>query len=263
MTSAIVYLLRSTPSDIHDIIISLNSLYTYFIKFYTYPVIIFVEHNFTEEYTQRIVQNIPFTPLFEYIIFKTYEELNDTNIQKVLQTHGGKQLWPLGYRHMCRFWSGDFLNNTILKGYKYIWRMDSDAYILQEITYDLFLHMKEKDLSYAYSNICSDEEEVCKGLYEFSKNFFKENNIEFTWKPYTMFTTHVEIIDMEKFTQSMYFEYYNKIDETNCFYLKRWGDAPIRYIGLTNVHLTIEKLHIVYHHGNDGSGRREQLQLSA
>ena len=74
-----------------------------------------------------------------------------------------------------------------------------------------------------------------------------------------MFTTHVEIINVEIFKNSIYYEYYNKLNETNNFYIKRWGDAPIRYIAIKNLNLKNEKLNINYHHGNDGSGRREQL----
>jgi hypothetical protein len=261
MSSVIVYLLRSTKSDVIDIIKSLNSIYLNFVKSFNYPIIIFVESNFTEEYKSQIINNIPFEISFENIKFKTYEELNDTNIQKILKTHDGSQLWPIGYRHMCRFWSGDFLNNNILKKYKYVWRMDSDAYILKKINYDIFLNMKEKNLSYTYSNICDDESEVCNGLYEFSKKFFTEKNINFKWDLYKMFTTHVEIIDTEIFKNSIYFDYYNKIDQTNFFYLKRWGDAPIRYIAITNLNFKTEILNIEYYHGNDGSGRREQLQI--
>jgi len=74
-----------------------------------------------------------------------------------------------------------------------------------------------------------------------------------------MFTTHVEIIDTEILKNTIYYDLYTKIDETNNFYIHRWGDAPIRYIVVTNLNIPSSKLNIDYIHGNDGSGRREQL----
>jgi hypothetical protein len=261
MSSAIVYLLRSTKSDVTDIIKSLNSLYCCFLVNYNYPVIILIEKNFTEEYKNLITNSINFPITFELINFRSYDELKkyNNNIEKVLITHKGTQKWPIGYRNMCRFWSGDFLNNTSINKFKYIWRMDSDAYISNKINYDLFDNMNKKDIAYCYSNICHDEEEVCKGLFEFSKDYFIQKINSFNWNKYKMFTTHVEIINTEIFKNSLYYDFYNKIDETNCFYINRWGDAPLRYIALTNLNLKCEILNISYYHGNDGSGRNEQL----
>jgi hypothetical protein len=257
---AIVYLLRTTYSDIIDIIKSLKSLKLYFLQYFDYPVIIFVEDNFSEEYKNIIKNNIDFNINFELIKFKGYDEINkDKNIEKILITHNGNQKWPLGYRNMCRFWSGDFLNNKIIEKYKYIWRMDSDAFLHEKVDYDLFKNMEDNDIVYNYSNICDDDEEVCIGLYDFSKKFFNENNIEFSWDLYKMFTTHVEIINTDVFKNSIYYDFYNKIDETNNFYIYRWGDAPIRYITMKNLKMKINKMDIKYSHGNDGSGRREQL----
>jgi len=227
---------------------------------YNYPVIILVEDNFKDEYIDRINNNIHFNVIFENIKFKTYDELNNKNIESVLITHNGIHKWPLGYRHMCRFWTGDFLNKSVMNKYKYIWRMDSDAYITSEINYDLFTYMETNNIVYNYSNITHDEEEVCVGLYHFSENFFKKRNMNFHWDIYNMFTTHVEIINVEELlNNALYLEYYNEIDETDNFYLYRWGDAPIRFITLTNLNLKCEPMNISYYHGNDGEGRREQL----
>jgi hypothetical protein len=257
--SAIVYLLRSTNSDVNDIINSLNTLFEYFIQYYNYPVIIFVEEDFLESYKNKINENINFTVSYELIKFKTHEEINDERVEKVLITHNGTQKWPLGYRSMCRFWTGDFVNNDIIKKYRYIWRMDSDAFLKNAIEYDVFENMSTNNIGYSYSNVCEDEEEVCLGLKDFCEKYFTEKNISFQWDSYKMFTTHVEIIDTEILKNTIYYDLYTKIDETNNFYIHRWGDAPIRYIVVTNLNIPSSKLNIDYIHGNDGSGRREQL----
>jgi mannosyltransferase len=262
MNSAIIYLLRSTEIDVINIIRSLNSLYENFLINYNYPVLIFVEKNFTQEFKNEICNNIKFEITFQDINFKSYSELNDKRIPEILITHNGNQKWPLGYRSMCRFWTGDFLDNEIISKYKYIWRMDNDAYITNKINYDIFKYMSEKEIAYGYSNICDDEAEVCVDLNDFSKNFFENKKINYNWDLYKMFTTHVEIINVDILKNSIYYDYYKEIDKTNNFYIKRWGDAPIRYIAIKNMNLKHEHLNINYYHGNDGSGRRIQIEKS-
>jgi alpha 1,2-mannosyltransferase len=175
-------------------------------------------------------------------------------VPKYLVTHNGTQRWPLGYRHMCRFWSGGFLADDIIKNCDYVWRMDSDAFINKQISYDVFLNMIDNNIDYCYSNICQDDPEVCEGLNDLSMQHFHTN----AWAPYLMYTTHVEIISIKRFSCIDYMSYFNAIDETIGFYLKRWGDAPIRYIAVNNLNFNKSKLAIEYFHGNDGSGRREQ-----
>ena len=258
--SAIVYLLRSTQSDVTDVIRSLNSMHSFFLRDYAYPVILLVESNFTESFQRQIIESIPFSVIFENVQFPSYEEMNDPAIPRVLETHQGRQLWPLGYRHMCRFWTGDFLNHPALQCYNYIWRMDSDASLTKPVKYDLFRYMDASRISYGFSNTCEDEAEVCTGLHEFCRSYFEQKGVTFHWDRYRMYTTHVEWIHAPTFRNSEYTDLYEKIDQTKRFYLDRWGDAPIRYIAATNFGFRAEHLQIGYVHGNDGSGRREQMQ---
>jgi hypothetical protein len=137
--------------------------------------------------------------------------------------------------------------------------MDSDAYISNYISEDLFNIMNLSNISYYYSNICEDDEEVCRNLSKYSKYFFDNEKISYMWQQYLMFTTHVEIINIEEFTNDLYYKYYNSLDKYPGFYLHRWGDAPIRYIAITNLNISCCKLPIMYEHGNDGSGRKEQI----
>jgi hypothetical protein len=259
MNSAIVYLLRSTPSDVRDIIKSLNSLQLYFLHKYKYPVIIIIENDFDQEFIKQIKRATAVEQLhFHTIVFNIPQKFHNISIPRYLVTQNGQQRWPLGYRHMCRFWSGEFLKDTVLSQYDYVWRMDSDAYITKEITYDVFTHMVSNSIDYAYSKVCQDDAEVCKGLHQFSKEFFESKGLPFEWEQYRMFATHVEIFNMKRFMCADYTDFHDAIDDTPGFYLQRWGDAPIRYIALTNFKFNTCKLAIQYFHGNDGSGRREQ-----
>jgi hypothetical protein len=259
MSSAIVYLLRATEPDVRDVVRSINSLKAHVLCTYSYPVIVFVEHDFTKAFISRIREETDLDVLFEFIQFDVPEQHADFDIPKILVTHNGTQRWPMGYRHMCRFWTGEFLNHPTIQRFTYIWRMDSDAFITRPLQYDVFEHMASNDLVYGYSNVCFDDAEVCEGLEALCRSVIGK---DFTWSPiYSMFTTHVEVMDVRKMKDGRYFDFYKAIDNTLGFYQYRWGDAPIRYIAMKNLGLKHARLDIPYFHGNDGSGRREQIRL--
>ena len=173
--SAVCYLLRSTQSDVNDIINSLNSMYEYFLNKYKYPVIIMVEQDFTDSYKSQIKNNVnPDIDLkFSLISFQIPQHHKQYDIKDILTTHNGLQKWPLGYRHMCRFWTGDFMNFSDINKHEYIWRMDSDAMLRSSIDYDIFKLMEDNEVVYGFSNHTQDEGEVCENLYEFCCKYFK------------------------------------------------------------------------------------------
>jgi hypothetical protein len=261
INAAIVYLLRTTNSDIADIIKSINKMYIHFLIKYKYPIIILIEDDFKDEYIQKILNNIEYIDnidiKFRNIKFEYSKNIDLNKIDNILITHNGKQKWPLGYRHMCRFWTGNFLDNKYISDFDLIWRMDSDAYINNDINHDVFKECFLSNIDYFYSNITDDEHEVCLNLDNYCKNFF--NNL-YRWNKYKMFTTHVEIINIKNLKNSKYYDFYKYIDNSDGFYKYRWGDAPIRYIAYENGLLTCQKLNISYFHGNDGSGRLQQIE---
>jgi len=257
--SAICYLLRSTQSDVNDIIKSLDSLYKYFLNKYRYPVIIIIESDFTDSYKSQIKNsvNLDIDLQFSNISFNIPEHHKKYNVQDILLTHNGCHKWPIGYRHMCRFWTGEFMNFSDINKYEYIWRMDSDAYLTSPIEYDIFKFMEDNQVVYGFSNYTQDSDEVCMNLYKFCCEYFKNSSC---WSPYLMYTTHVEIINIPKLKQSEYYNFYKEVDNTPGFYLHRWGDAPLRLIGITNFNLKAMPINISYFHGNDGSGRQQQIE---
>ena len=262
MKAAIVYLVRSTQVDVIDLIRSLISLKKFFLNKYPYPVILLVEPTFKEEWRCQVAQelrdSINFT--FADIIF------NIKGLESVPRIINlGQQNWPLGYRHMCRFWSGGFLTNHTIAEYDYVWRMDTDAYLTHQVDHDIFQRMCDNKVTYAYSNTTHDVAEVCVGLDDASRTFFNMKGYQYRWEPFKMYTTHVEIMHVPTMKNSDYFEYYKALDKHpyNGFYMRRWGDAPIRYIAFSNLpNLKTMKMDVSYVHGNDGSGRREQIRTS-
>lgn len=56
---------------------------------------------------------------------------------------------PLGYRSMCRLWSGRVQSMSFLDPYKYYMRLDDDSYFTSPLDNDPFLEMEKDGITYA------------------------------------------------------------------------------------------------------------------
>lgn len=207
------------------------------INFNEYDIIIFHEGNITNE-QQIYIQS--FTPHMK-LIFKDIKKTKPYTAFDNSKNKINNELcppsklsnkFPLGYKHMCHFWSIDYLN--YLKSYKYIIRIDEDCYLLQ-FNHKILKKMNENNINF-YS--CSwsknwkrsDTKEVVIGLQKTIQEFIKQNNLETKIDfldikcPYTNFM----IIDIEYFRNNkLYNKYLEHIDNTSGIYSNRWGDLPI------------------------------------
>lgn len=78
---------------------------------------------------------------------------------------------PLGYRRMCREWTGPFQNLPELSEYKYYMRMDDDSFFVREVPFDPFKMMQKKKLTYAYKSLFTDARKASK-LWEITLRHF-------------------------------------------------------------------------------------------
>lgn len=265
MENAILfYLVRSSERDIKDLTISLLQLKKFFLNKYPYKVAFFIENDFKEEWIEHIKS---LYDICEFVNIEFSIPEHNNHLLSVIPkffphpTHSnGPDGWghpgfSLGYRHMCRFMSGEIYKNEYLKNYDWYWRIDTDSFFLDYINDDPFKTLKDNNLIYGYNNICEDHEKVVEGLYEAGEVYMMcngiipKNKIE---KP-LMFYTNFEIANMKWFQNEGYLDLYNFIDNSGGIYLHRWGDAPIRYIGLMML-LEKEKMYdfskdIQYKHG--------------
>lgn len=247
MKNCITYLLRSSVDDIEMINKSLELLEKNLLRYTSnYDVIIFHEKSLGE-LRKNINSNID---IKYYEISIDQPSYNDEIKSKIPEffphpTHGnGPIAWghpgfTIGYRNMCRFFSGEFHKIEILKKYKYYLRLDTDSYILSPLYYDIFQYAESTNLNYGYCEpaVQIDNIKVVNGLKDFTKEYVESNNIN-TYLNIDlipegkMFYTNFELGRVEWFTNSEYIKYYNKIDESGNIYIKRWGDAPIKYLGV-------------------------------
>jgi len=63
---------------------------------------------------------------------------------------------PLGYRSMCRLWSGRLQSMSFLQPYRYYMRLDDDSYFTADLPFDPFKAMHERSLQYAWRRDAQD-----------------------------------------------------------------------------------------------------------
>lgn len=235
----IVYM--SCKRDLDCLVRSLTLLYQNFSKCRDYPVIIFHDDLTKVDMSNVFValhQNIGYVPpkiKFEFLKFEFPAGfVFDPN--KVDPEVPLREFW-LGYRHMCRFHSGEIYKHPSLLQYDYYWRLDSDSYILSHIDYDPFDHMVTHGYEYAYMcDVDMEVPRVAKGLWEATKEFAAKNNVDTSrigkeWD-YSLYYTNFEISKFSFWRSPEYMAYYNHLDSTGNFYYQRWGDAPVHWLAV-------------------------------
>lgn len=250
--SCIYYLINNREVDIKRLISSLECLDRNFLKNYPYPVVLGYE-DLSQEDMDMISSKIKVKHFFHKLSFElpNYSAQISEQIPVRFKGHWDESaFFSMGYRHMCRFFSGEMYKYEFFEKVKYLMRMDCDSYFTDEVKYDPFARMSKKKAVYGYQGVETDMDYVIEGLHEFCCKILPQNSK----LPYNnMFQTHFEIVDFQWFKTGDYMNFYNKIDETGNIYIKRWGDAPIKYQGVMGLVLPEQllKLDLPYRHGGD------------
>jgi len=245
--SAIVYLLNNNSKDILNFRKSIPLLINNYYLKHSCDIICFYEPDFPFSelaLLKNSLQNISI--YFEPITFSTpnYSSEIIAQIPEYFPhpDFPAAQGFSLGYRHMCRFFAGEIFKQSRLMQYRYIWRLDTDSFILDEIPYNVFDRMNNEKAIYGYINIQHDHPGVVCNLWELSEQYFKNIHKDDIFKSQNLqfhknrvFYTNFEIFDMDWFRGEDYQNFYNFIDNSGGIYMYRWGDASIRYIGLNSL----------------------------
>jgi alpha 1,2-mannosyltransferase len=147
--------------------------------------------------------------------------------------------------------------DNIFDDYKYYLRLDTDSFILSRIPYDIFEWMESNSFDYGtiQQAIQIDNPKVVIGLWDFVEKWIDNEKIttliDVSKIPNgTMFYTNFELGKLSFFKNEPYKKFYNAIKNSGGIYINRWGDAPIKYLG---VKLFTEKIgyvsDFIYQHG--------------
>jgi alpha 1,2-mannosyltransferase len=235
--SAIIYMTR-----LQDIWLLRHSLKFLFLNFNTkskYPVIIFhddLNQQVVQSLAEALKQDLGYVPDNIQFVAVKFDQPSNLSTDPSLYDPPLSQ-FRMGYRHMCRFFGGKVFTHPLLSEYKYCWRLDSDSFILSEVTVDPFKYMESVGAKYAYIDaIQYDEAFACRGLWETTNRFMEEHphlvrNKVASWNM-EIYNSNFAIYDMDFFRSEPYQSYFNYLDATNNIYYRRWGDHCIGYLGL-------------------------------
>ena len=154
--------------------------------------------------------------------------------------------YGLGYRHMCRFFSGPVFEHAALAPYEYVWRLDSDSFLLAPPLRDPFGEMAAAGASYGWLHAYRDEDVFVTGLWETTRRFLRDEGGGIdeaavhawvpgghTWPETPMcFATNCFLARRSWFTSPAYRRYFDALDRAGGFYAYRWGDACVHMLAV-------------------------------
>jgi hypothetical protein len=215
-----------------------------------FDIILFHEGNIGDEHQSYIVENSPELNLI-FVDVKTtqpqtaFDDSKNKINRSLCPPTPQSMAFPLGYKHMCHFWSMDFMD--YLSEYKYIIKFNET--ILEK--------MRDEEI-YFSSPMFQEQDKpyVIVGLEKLWNNFLKIEKFK-PYKPFKDITcpyTNVMIVDVEYFLKNdLVYNFLTDVDNSHGIYSNRWGDLPIWGVILTTL---IDEKHyyedkeISYFHGS-------------
>jgi alpha 1,2-mannosyltransferase len=245
-TRAVIHVLVQSKR-LHRLKVMLSSLDTHFNDKYKYPLIIFyeeVDRNFSESVVRNLTRSLVF---FQKIRFEIPPYVNLSQVKIPSGGHRTRVVSHPGYHHMCRFQAFTLYDHPIMDPQvKYAWRLDDDSHILAPVKYDVFELMRDKQIQYGYNTICTDSSDLVVGLWEAVDLYISVTNLDprrfKQWGRARYYYNNFEISEVSIWRSENYRKLCNYLDQLGGIYYHRWGDGPIKSIGVS-LFVPTEKLH--------------------
>ena len=259
MKNCVLYLLNTAQYDIIEFINSVKTVESYFLKNNPSDILCFHESSLNP-YLKEIQSYIKTPVLFQEIEFLIPEQNKHLSIPEIYYVEPNNA-FPIGYRHMCRFFAGDIFNKEVLNNYEYFMRMDSDSFLLKEVNYNIFEFLKKNNKYYSYleGSLDFDHPNAAKGLWSAADKWYENNKDICLKKPfndipeYMLYNTNFEICNIKYFKESKYMDFFKYVDSLGGIYTQRWGDHIIKMLGVGML-FTDEQKHSIkdfgYKHGH-------------
>eukprot|EP01135_Chromosphaera_perkinsii_P002532 Nk52_evm48s224 gene=Nk52_evmTU48s224 len=171
----------------------------------------------------------------------------------------------VSYRQMCRFYSGPVFQIPELEKYDWYWRLDDDVTYLCNVEFDPFVYLERRAMVYGFSIVAREFLQTVRSLMptvlEFADEWGKKVQEEVMEKgrkqrvhgeAASSSTTGVKKEDEDggkekKGWMKFFTKDYRQNGEFNGwgFFYERWGDAPVRSLGLA---ILAEKEQVHYFH---------------
>lgn len=232
MKNVIVYLVRGDKKSLVSLKRSLELLKRNFLPWNPTDVLVFHESNVTDFTIRSCFPEIN-------VLCALVDFSSRPHGEGIMETPRNMSLGGWGYRHMCNFFANGIFLRHELDGYDYQMRMDDDSYILSPVKYNVFEKMRSNGIKYCYRSVEWDLPDVCDGLRAVAIEYFKRIGARIPRRRFSLYVptyyTNFEINDLQFFRSKSWQGFAKTIVESNGIWNCRWGDAPIRYLGVNGL----------------------------
>lgn len=257
--AALISLVRN--EELNVLISTMNQVQDKFNKKFSYPWIFFNDVPFSDEFKEVTTEIAkPAKVIYVQIDGKDWNEPSWINMKKAedlmeIMEHEDNVQYAskMSYHRMCRWNSGIFFNNPVLKDYDWYWRVEPKTQYFCDIDYDVFAYMEDNDKDYGFNINLYDSPQSVRNLWPTTIDFFNQHpdyvhpNSSRAWLLHQSRPNHNEIAHgystchfwsnfeigrLDFFRSKEYTEYFNHLDKNGGFFYERWGDAPVHSVAL-------------------------------
>ncbi|KAL9715162.1 hypothetical protein Ac2012v2_001823 [Leucoagaricus gongylophorus] len=234
--AAIVILARNT--DLKGVVTSMKQMEDRFNKKFGYDYVFLNDQPFEEKFKQRIEELTDATVKYGIIPKEDWyqpdwiDEERAKAARQDMVNHNVIYGGSVPYRNMCRFNSGFFYRQEILKPYRYYWRVEPDVNFFCDIDYDPFLIMQDQNKVYGFTISLYEYESTIPSLWGVVKDFIQDNpdliaqgnSMQFlsddNGHTYNRchFWSNFEIGDLDFWRGEAYSKFFDFLDERGGFY---------------------------------------------
>ncbi len=228
---AVIYYLTRV-SRLGELQRSLVSVERNFNRTYQYPIVIFHEAELNAEYRKVIRTWTNCTLFFQQVELRVPDFL-PRPVPVSIPCRS-----TLSYRHMCRFQAKLVYQQPILQSAQFLWRLDDESVLTNQIDYDVFEFMRTRGFTYGYIWEHRDAQDCVTGLWNYTADYIRRMNIpanrfNHQWTSPKIYYNNFEVSSMDLWRSEQYQAFIEYIDLLGGIYLHRWGDAPIKGIAVS------------------------------
>lgn len=268
------FVMLARNSDLDDAVEAIKSLEARFNYRYHYDWTFFNDLPFDEEFLRRTSEVASGKTQYGLIPTEHWSVpswINKTTMANNMEIFDEEDILygsSVSYRNMCRYNSGFFFRQELLKDYDYYMRVDPDVRYHCDFPYDPFEIMKLNNKRYGFVislyefgstiptlwatvkrfidqhsglinknnmlGFLTDKSDI--GKNKFQAHFHDEYNLCHFW-------TNFEVADLNFFRSQEYLKFFDFLDSTGGFFYERWGDAPVHTIAAS---LLLDKDEIIH-----------------
>jgi hypothetical protein len=188
-------MIGSKSEHLVDLADSLTALHRYYLSRWGYEVLVLHE-GLTLTQMQRLTDIYPLTSF--YLLNLTFpSHINASAVSYQVAGHAS-----IGYRHMCRFYSGGIFSVDVLAQYDWCahallptcqtcvrvtkahiryWRVDSDSFLLGPLQRDPIRELSDGGSIYGYMALGREDEYLTTGLWAATQKHMKQRRVKPTF----------------------------------------------------------------------------------